>query len=111
MTLNIGRLRHRIELLTPEYEQDPRSGAVTEKWVPFAKRWATVEPLRGREWFAVQQTHAEVTHRIYMRYMPGIGPEMRIRFRGREFDIVVPRNIEEKNEALDILATERVNDE
>lgn len=109
MALDIGRLRHRIELLRYEVYQDPRSGAIKEDWVPVAKRWATVEPVRGQERWAAQQVQAEVTHRIYMRYMPGVTPDMKIRFRGREFDIYFVRNIDERNEMLEILATERVN--
>lgn len=107
MALNIGRLRHRIELLKYMTTRDPVTGIVTEGWNVVAKRWATVEPLRGRKWFEAQQVQAEVTHQIYMRYMPDITPDMRIRFRGRDFDVNVVRNIEERNEALDILATER----
>lgn len=108
MAINIGRLRHRIELLKYTTVQDPISGAYTEHWVAVAKRWATVEPLRGKKWFDAQQVQAEVTHQIFMRHMPDVTPDMRIRFRGRDFDINVVRNIEERNEALDILATERI---
>lgn len=107
MALNIGRLRHRIELLEHRTERDPVTGIITEGWHVVAKRWATVEPLRGRKWFEAQQVQSEVTHQIYMRYMTDVTPDMRIRFRGRMFEVRVVRNIEERNRALDILATER----
>lgn len=108
MSLDIGRLRHRITLRRPEWVRDPVSGARRQEMRPFAQRWATVEPLKGDERFQAMQVQAEVTHHIYMRYMPDIGPEMEIEFRGRLFDIVSIRNIEERNFALDILAKERV---
>lgn len=47
-------------------------GQAIESWTPVADEiWASVEFLRGREFFAAGQTQSEVTARIVMRW--GLG--------------------------------------
>jgi len=44
------------------------TGEAVKGWALFVYRWASVEPLQGRELFAAQQFQSETTVRIKMRY-------------------------------------------
>lgn len=54
------------------------SGMPDESWQDYLTVYASVEPLNGRELFAAQEHHAEVTTRIRIRYRDGITAKMRI---------------------------------
>lgn len=101
-----GKLRHRIVIEQPTKTRDPY-GAEVETWTPFATVWAAVEPLRGREFFAAQQVNAEVTHRVTLRYIPGVIRAMRVTFKGRILDMVSPPiNVDERNQELQLMCVE-----
>ena len=103
--LRIGRLRHKV-IIEEVTETRDSYGGVTETWGTFAITKASVEPLAGREYFAAKQDQAETTHKIRMRYIPGIGAKMRVRFGVRVFDVLQPLNIEERNKELLLMAKE-----
>lgn len=106
--MNIGKLKHRVTIERMARVRDPETNEVIEQWHPFVTRWASVEPIRGREYWAAAQTQSEVTHTVRMRYTEGITPSMRLVHRGRTFDIKVIRNLDEENRVTEILATEAV---
>lgn len=85
--MRAGLLRHLVTIEAVEWVRDPVSGAVTEEWVTKAKVWAEVRDLRGREFWAAQQIQSEVTTRVLIRHMDGLGPEMRVRHGDRILDI------------------------
>jgi SPP1 family predicted phage head-tail adaptor len=87
--MRAGRLRHRITIQQPVITRDG-TGESLETWGAFAVVWAAVEPLRGREMFAAQEMHSEITTRIRLRYLAGIDTTMRVLFEGRTFLIVHP---------------------
>ena len=83
-----GTLRHRVVI--QQLTETPRDGfgAPARAWSAFATRWASVEPLTGREIFEAQQTYPRVDYRIRLRHTEGITSKMRVDFNGRFFDIV-----------------------
>lgn len=85
--MRAGLLRHPITIEGVEWVQDPKSGAVTEQWVEFAKVWAEVRELRGREFWAAQQVQSEVTTRVLIRHIEGVTPEMRVQHGDRVLEI------------------------
>ena len=105
--MRIGSLRHYVTLRTYTKSRDAY-GAEVETWEDFASTWASVEPLIGREYLAAKQVSAEVTHKIRMRYMPGVLPTMTIVWGDREFEIVSVLNVEERGREILIMATEDV---
>jgi len=105
--MNAGKLRHRVTIQKLE-EVDDGYGGVTSTWKDMATVWSSVEPLKGRELYAAQQVKAELTHRIRIRYMSGIKPEMRIVFDNRSFDIEAIIDPEERHESLELLCSEVV---
>ena len=81
-----GKLRHRVQI--EEFVESVNSYGERERyWAPFADRWASVEPLSGREFIAAQQAQSEVTTRITIRHLAGINAAMRIVHRGAIYNI------------------------
>jgi SPP1 family predicted phage head-tail adaptor len=72
LKLPIGVLRHRVEIQAPISEPN-EFNEVTAEFVSPGQSGATyrtvaIEPLQGRELEYARQTHADVTHRVTMRY-------------------------------------------
>lgn len=105
--MKIGDLRHRIAIEQKQVAQDPDSGELVQDWVTLAERWASIQPLRGRTYWAAAMVQSEATHIVRMRYMAGVSADMRIRFGDRTFRIAEPpRNIDERNRELEFLVVE-----
>ena len=47
-------------------------------WTTHANRWGSVEQLTGRELVEAQQVVARATHRVVIRHLDTVTPEMRI---------------------------------
>jgi SPP1 family predicted phage head-tail adaptor len=105
--LNIGKLRHRIAIEQVTETQDT-DGSVIETCSIFAAMQASIEPISGREYIAAQSTQADVTHRINLRYMPGITPKMRVNYNSRIFDILSVINVGERNRELQLMCRESI---
>ena len=65
--MRAGWLRHRITIQTPATVQSS-SGQVTPGWSDYLVAWASIEPLRGREYMEGRQAQASVDHRIRIVY-------------------------------------------
>lgn len=77
-------------------------GEPTLTYSTFATRWIALLPLSGAERVASLQNEGTVTHRVRMRYTPGLKPKMRMVSDGRKFEIdsVVERGRREEHELL-----------
>lgn len=71
-------------------------------WADFATRWIAVLPLSGSESMQAMASEGSVTHRVRMRYTPGLKPKMRLTCEGRTFEImsVVERGRREEHELM-----------
>jgi len=106
--MNTGSLRHEIQIQTATETQDA-SGHPARSFSTVATVWASVQPLRGREYFEAQRVDATITHKVNMRFYDGtLTPDERIVFGSREFNIVVVRNLNERNVEMELLVTEAV---
>ena len=105
--MKIGRLRHRIVIEESIAGRDSFGAEVCE-WIQFAKVWADVSPVSGRELASFKQINAEITAKITIRYLAGVTTEMRILFRDRIFEIDSVINPEEKNIYLLLVCKEVV---
>jgi putative phage head-tail adaptor len=106
--MNIGKLRHRITLLRQVNEVNDY-GASTQTWKRVATVWANVRPLSGREYFSAQQVQSEITTQIWLRYIEGIKPTMKVKFGEREFEILSVLNIQERDVSLQLMCKETGN--
>lgn len=105
--LVIGQLRHRVSIQTEGGDPDDY-GEVIPSWTTSATRWAAVEPLTGREFWASQQLKSEVSHKVTMRGGISITPDMRLLFDSRPFDVISVRDIDERGQWIEVLAKERL---
>jgi len=104
----IGQLRHRVTL-QQAVEQDDGYGGRTVTWQDVATVWAAVEPLRGDERYRAQQVRAQLSHRVTIRYRPGVRPGMRVVYGGRLLAITAVIDPEERHERLELLCEEEVS--
>lgn len=72
--------------------------------------WAAVEPFKGEEYIQLQNTQAELTAKVTIRYLPGIKPAMRVLYGDRVFDIKSVIDPEERHRELQLMCVEKVGD-
>lgn len=92
MTLAAGRLRHRVDLLSPGGGQDPDTGELLgDEFVMLAENVAAeVVPVSVREFVASQAVQSQVTTRVTIRYRDDVTARHRVRHRGKIYEIVGP---------------------
>ena len=105
--MDIGKLRHYVQIESFTAAQD-NYGQQNKVWATEESVFASIEPLRGREWLEAQQVSAELSHRIIIRHTNNAKPNNRIKFGTRIFDINVVRNIDERNIMQELLCKELV---
>ena len=75
--MKVGRMRYRIIIQKPSDETDGFADPKDE-WSDLAIIWADIVPVSGREYFAAEQNMSETQFKIYIRYIEGITPKMRV---------------------------------
>jgi len=103
--VRIGALRKRITIQEIASTKDGLSGVV-EAWADWQTVWASIDPLRGDEYFAAKQFNVELTHKITIRYRSGLTPTMRVLYGARVFSISAILNPDERNRELVLMCTE-----
>lgn len=86
MSIQAGRLRHRVRIEEKRYLldsngdawQDPQTGATRQEWTLVATVWAAIEPMSAREFVQSQAMQSQVTTRIVIRYRDGMHAAMRL---------------------------------
>ena len=63
-------------------------GETVLSWATYAERWASVEGVSSREALEAGQQDVQLTHRVRLRYLPGLTQQMRLSWRGRILEIV-----------------------
>ncbi len=108
--MRAGLLRHRITAQTVSETADGH-GEPVPTWTDLLTVGAKVMPLRGGERMAAQQTQAEVTHKVLVRYsatMAGLTAKDRIVWGSRTLEVLANINVGERNRELEIWVKERV---
>ncbi|MEY2690706.1 MAG: hypothetical protein RL375_4906 [Pseudomonadota bacterium] len=103
--MRAGELRHQVAVQTVTIASDT-TGSPVETWATSSTVWGSVEPLRGREYFAAHQIHADATHMVRIRYLSTLTREMRFLFGSRALKINEIRNVDERGIYQDCLCTE-----
>ena len=105
-----GRRRHKLALETRTETLDAY-GEATLTYAKLADAWGSVEAVSGTERVESQQVQAEVSHRIKIRYSTSyatLGPDDRVTYGTRTFDIVSIVDKTGKSSELEITALERL---
>lgn len=95
--MRAGRLRNRLQLQSA-VEARNGYGEVIQTWSTVATVWGSVEPLQGREYQLARQTQAETTVRMRIRYRADVRPSWRVRWQGRNYEIVDAQADERRTE-------------
>ncbi len=104
----VGELRKQVVVQYVSDENQNTTGELEKTWATFATVWAAITPVSGGEFYAAGLTQASVTHRIEIRYLTGLTPKMRFLWGTRIFNIVLIRNLDERNDRMEMLAFEEV---
>lgn len=107
MAAKIADLKKRITFQALTRTADGQGGW-TESWADFASVWASLDPVSAAERFYSQRVEMNVSHKITIRKMDGLTPEMRIVFGTRIFQIHGIYLDKEELWFINILAEENV---
>jgi SPP1 family predicted phage head-tail adaptor len=104
-----NNLNSRITFLKTITIEDELGQEIDQEDVEYAACWADIKTMLGKEYFAAAAAQAERTYRFIIRYRSDITSDMKIKFKGRIFDITHPPiNDGENNVTLTVIAKERI---
>jgi SPP1 family predicted phage head-tail adaptor len=83
-------------------------GGTTEDWTTVYETRAGIFPLSGSEFFKADEINASMTHKIHLRYLAGVTPDMRILYNNRVFHITSVVDFQERHIELQLYAKEIV---
>lgn len=106
--MRAGQLRHKVTLQDLGTRSDDGFGGGTIATVDTADVWASIEPLTGQERLQAGQFDTSITHRIRMRYYPGLRPHWQVKFGTRVFDIKSVADLEERRREVELMCEELV---
>jgi SPP1 family predicted phage head-tail adaptor len=82
-----GKLRERITVQVASGSTNAL-GETVLAWSNSSAVWASVEGVSAREALLAGQQETSITHRLRLRYLPGLTQQMRFAWRGRTLEIV-----------------------
>jgi SPP1 family predicted phage head-tail adaptor len=101
-----GAMNICITLLLADQQRTPDGEFLP--WEKFASTWASIRAMTGRDLEKAQQVVAEVTHKVVIRYMPGVLAKMLVQLPdGRIFLIQAIMDPDERKVELWLLCKER----
>ena len=86
--MDAGDLRERVTVLAPTETVSRMGETVTVYTEVFATVWASVDGVSAREYLLAGQQQVDISHRLRMRYLPGLRQDMRVSWRGRTLEII-----------------------
>ena len=110
MAIRAGKLRKKIELQALTETVDD-TGGVSDGYSIIAQRFASVEPLNGREFFDGQAYSANLSIRFRLRYdssLSSIKVTDQVLYDSRTFNIIAIINTDEMNRELLLMCSELV---
>jgi SPP1 family predicted phage head-tail adaptor len=85
--IDAGKLRDRITVQIASGTTNAL-GETVLAWSNSSAVWASVEGVSAREALLAGQQETSITHRLRLRYLPGLTQQMRFAWRGRTLEIV-----------------------
>jgi SPP1 family predicted phage head-tail adaptor len=82
-----GKLRDRITVQIASGTTNAL-GETVLTWSNSTSVWASVDGVSAREALAAGQQEVSITHKVRLRYLPGLTQQMRFAWRGRTLEIV-----------------------
>jgi SPP1 family predicted phage head-tail adaptor len=107
--LQAGKLRHRIDIVAPTNAQDSTGGISKADNIVYANVWAAIEAVTTKDTLATAEFISQSTHKVTIRYVPGVTARMQVWFNGRVFQIAGVMNPDERTKQLVLWCLE-IND-
>lgn len=85
--IDAGKLRERVTVQIASGTTNAL-GETVLSWSNSTAVWASVEGVSAREAIELGKQEISITHRVRMRYLPGLTQNMRFSWRNRTLDIV-----------------------
>ena len=85
--MDAGILRDRVTVQQATENRNSLGESILS-FSTFAEVWASVQGVSAREFLLAGQQQVEVSHRVKMRYLTGLTPQMRLSWRGRTLEII-----------------------
>lgn len=85
--IDAGKLRERVTVQIATGTTNTL-GETVLAWNNSTAVWASVEGVSAREALVLGQQDTTVTHRVRLRYLPGLTQDMRFSWRNRTLEIV-----------------------
>ena len=85
--IDAGKLRERVTVQIASGSTNTL-GETVLAWANSTAVWASVEGVSAREALVLGQQDTTITHRLRLRYLPGLTQDMRFSWRGRTLEIV-----------------------
>jgi SPP1 family predicted phage head-tail adaptor len=82
-----GKLRERVTVQIASGTTNAL-GETVLAWANSSAVWASVEGVSAREALTAGQQETTISHRVRLRYLPGLTQNMRFSWRSRTLDIV-----------------------
>lgn len=92
--MDIGQLRHPVEIQAFTKRQDPNTGLISQEWATIGQEWASIVGVSGREFIAASAEQSETTYRVTLRYRPDLDASMHLESDGVTYGIkaILPDN-------------------
>ena len=85
--IDAGKLRERVTVQIATGATNTL-GETVLSWANSTAVWASVEGVSARESMLAGQEQTQLTHRVRIRYLPGLTQSMRFSWRNRTLEIV-----------------------
>jgi SPP1 family predicted phage head-tail adaptor len=85
--IEAGKLRERVTVQIASGTTNTL-GETVLAWSNSTAVWASVEGVSAREVLSFGQQETSITHKVRLRYLPGLTQQMRFAWRSRTLDIV-----------------------
>lgn len=105
--VSTGKMRHRAELQKMSEVADGNGGWKV-KWVKERDIWCWIRPLSGIQKLESMRRDSQVSHEIYTRFHADVTTDRRIAYRGKVYNLEAVWSPDEREEYLQIVATEGV---
>jgi SPP1 family predicted phage head-tail adaptor len=85
--IDAGKLRDRITVQIASGTTNAL-GETVLAWSNSTSVWASVDGVSAREALTAGQQEVSITHKVRLRFLPGLTQQMRFAWRGRTLEIV-----------------------
>ena len=85
--IDAGKLRDRVTVQIASGTTNAL-GETVLAWSNSTSVWASVDGVSAREALTAGQQEVSITHKVRLRYLPGLTQQMRFAWRGRTLEIV-----------------------